>query len=48
MPDAEFHWHFELQPRNGTVAALEVGGDMYINAVTPQASAARWRAALPT
>ena len=40
----DFHWHFEFQPRVGMVAALELGGDMYINAVTPQESARRWRA----
>jgi UDPglucose--hexose-1-phosphate uridylyltransferase len=46
IPAADFHWHFELQPRIGTVAALELGGDMYINAVPPESSAARWRSAL--
>jgi UDPglucose--hexose-1-phosphate uridylyltransferase len=39
----DFHWHFEFQPRLGQVAALELGGDMYINAVTAAESAARWR-----
>lgn len=43
IPDTDFHWHFELQPRSGQMAALEIGADMYINAVTPQASAAHWR-----
>jgi UDPglucose--hexose-1-phosphate uridylyltransferase len=46
IAEAEFHWHFELHPRVGTVAALEIGGDMYINAITPQRSSARWRDAI--
>ena len=43
IPGADFHWHFELQPRVGQLAGLELGADMYINAVTAQASAAHWR-----
>ena len=43
IPRADFHWHFEVQPRVGMVASLELGGDMYINAVSPAVSAARWR-----
>lgn len=43
IKDQDFHWHFEFQPREGQVAALELGGDMYINAVTPQESVRRWR-----
>lgn len=46
IPDAEFHWHFELQPRIGNVAALELGADMYINALPPAQAAARLAAAL--
>lgn len=46
IPATDFHWHFEIQPRIGTVAALELGGDMYINAVPPEHGAARWREAL--
>ena len=38
-----FHWHFELQPRTGQLAGLELGGDMYINSVPAQATAARLR-----
>ncbi|MCA8955324.1 MAG: hypothetical protein KDC87_04580 [Planctomycetes bacterium] len=48
IPEAPFHWHFEAQPRVGQVAALELGGDMYINAVTPQHAARHWRDALGT
>jgi UDPglucose--hexose-1-phosphate uridylyltransferase len=36
-----FHWHFELQPRTGQMAGLELGGDMYINAVPATVSAHR-------
>ena len=43
VPNRDFHWHFEIQPRIGQVAALELGADMYINAIAAQASAARWR-----
>ena len=43
IPGADFHWHIEFQPRVGQVAALELGGDMYINPVLPTDSAARWR-----
>ena len=35
VPGEDFHWHFELQPRTGHIAGLELGGDMYINAVRP-------------
>lgn len=38
-----FHWHFELQPRTGQVAGLELGGDMYINSVPATLAAARLR-----
>lgn len=41
-----FHWHFELQPRTGTLAGLELGGDMYINSVPAAHTAARLRAGL--
>lgn len=40
LPGERFHWHFELQPRTGQVAGLELGGDMYINSI-PTAEAAR-------
>lgn len=46
VPGADFHWHVELQPRTGHLAALELGGDMYINAVTAEAAAARLRSGL--
>ncbi len=39
----DFHWHLELQPRVGQLASLELGGDMYINAVTAQMSTAKFR-----
>ena len=38
-----FHWHFELQPRTGQLAGLELVGDMYINSVPAQAAAQRLR-----
>jgi len=38
-----FHWHFELQPRTGQLAGLELGGDMYINSVPAQTAAAQLR-----
>ncbi len=41
-----FHWHLEAQPRTGFLAGLELGGDMYINAVPPAETAARLRDAL--
>ena len=47
LPGAAFHWHFELQPRTGQLAGLELGGDMYINSFPADAAAARMRAALP-
>lgn len=46
VPGERFHWHVELQPRTGQLAGLELGGDMYINAVPAQTSAARLRAGL--
>jgi len=38
-----FHWHFELQPRTGQLAGLELGGDMYINSIPATTTAARLR-----
>jgi len=46
IPQARFHWHFELQPRTGQMAGLELGGDMYINSVPPAVSAERLRRGL--
>lgn len=46
IPGERFHWHFELQPRTGHLAGLELGGDMYINSVPAPLAAARLRAAL--
>jgi UDPglucose--hexose-1-phosphate uridylyltransferase len=46
VPGAPFHWHFELQPRTGHMAGLELGGDMYINALPAAVSAARLRGGL--
>ena len=45
VPGADFHWHFELQPRTGNVAGLELGGDMYINSIPATDAAARLRGA---
>jgi UDPglucose--hexose-1-phosphate uridylyltransferase len=42
-PGHRLHWHFELQPRTGQMAGLELGGDMYINSVPAVTSAARLR-----
>jgi UDPglucose--hexose-1-phosphate uridylyltransferase len=46
VPDAAFHWHFELQPRTGQLAGLELGGDMYINSIPAAVAAARLRRGL--
>jgi len=46
IPGVAFHWHFELQPRTGQMAGLELGGDMYINSVPATQSAAKLRAGL--
>jgi UDPglucose--hexose-1-phosphate uridylyltransferase len=46
VPGEAFHWHFELQPRTGQMAGLELGGDMYINSLPAAVSAARLRAGL--
>ena len=46
VPRERFHWHFELQPRTGQMAGLELGGDMYINSVPAAMSAARLRRGL--
>ena len=42
-----FHWHFELQPRTGQLAGLELGGDMYINSVPADVTASRLRNGQP-
>ncbi len=46
MPRGRFHWHFELQPRTGQLAGLELGGDMYINSISAVASAEKLRTGL--
>jgi UDPglucose--hexose-1-phosphate uridylyltransferase len=46
IPGADFHWHFELQPRTGYLAGLELGADMYINAIGGAEGAARLRTGL--
>src|SRR5690606_30770660 len=46
VPRTRFHWHFELQPRVGQLAGLELGADAYINSVDGVEAAARLRAAL--
>ncbi len=43
VPGEDFHWHLELQPRTGYVAGLELGADVYINAITPETAARRLR-----
>lgn len=43
VPGADFHWHFELQPRTGFLAGLELGGDMYINSIRSDEAAAKFR-----
>ncbi|MBL8751583.1 MAG: DUF4931 domain-containing protein [Planctomycetes bacterium] len=43
VPGECFHWHFELQPRTGQMAGLELGGDMYINSYPAAASAEKLR-----
>ncbi len=46
IPAGDFHWHFELQPRRGQLAGLELGAEISINSVPPRQAAARLRAAL--
>ncbi len=46
LPGADFHWHFEMQPRSGYLSGLELGGDMYINAVPAAQAAERLRKGL--
>jgi len=46
LPGTGFHWHLEVQPRTGFLAGLELGGDMYINAVPAIEAAQRLRSAL--
>lgn len=48
VPQGGLHWHFELQPRTGQMAGLELGGDMYINSVPAPAAAAQLRRGLST
>jgi UDPglucose--hexose-1-phosphate uridylyltransferase len=43
VPAAPLHWHYELQPRTGNLAGLELGADMYINSVPGDESAALLR-----
>jgi UDPglucose--hexose-1-phosphate uridylyltransferase len=45
VPGERFHWHFELQPRTGQMAGLELGGDMYINSVPARTAVVRLRGA---
>lgn len=46
VPRARFHWHFELLPRIGYLAGLELGADSYINSIDGVEAAARLRAAV--
>jgi UDPglucose--hexose-1-phosphate uridylyltransferase len=41
-----FPWSFQMQPRTGFLAGLELGGDMTINAMPAAESAERYRRAL--
>ncbi|MBK8978289.1 MAG: DUF4921 family protein [Planctomycetes bacterium] len=43
IPGADFHEHFELQPRTGFLAGLELGADAYINSLPAAEAAARLR-----
>ncbi len=47
IPKTDFHWHWELVLRTGNLAGLELGGDMYINAVEGAEAAARLRGSRP-
>jgi UDPglucose--hexose-1-phosphate uridylyltransferase len=46
VPGTPFHWHFEIQPRTGQMAGLELGGDMYINSLPPAVTLRRLREGL--
>ena len=46
LPGEDFHWHYEVQPRIGNLAGLEIGGDMYINVIPGEESASRLRSGL--
>jgi UDPglucose--hexose-1-phosphate uridylyltransferase len=46
-PGQHMHWHFELQPRTGQLAGLELGAEVYINSVPAPVAAARLRSGLP-
>lgn len=46
VPGTPFHWHFEIQPRTGQMAGLELGGDMYINSLPPAVTLRRLRLGL--
>ncbi len=48
VPGTDFRWHMELQPRVGFLAGLELGGDMYINAVSAADAAACLRGEEPS
>ncbi|MHC5065072.1 MAG: galactose-1-phosphate uridylyltransferase [Planctomycetota bacterium] len=48
VPGTDFRWHMELQPRVGFLAGLELGGDMYINAVSAAQAAAVLRGEEPS
>ena len=43
LSPGRMHWHFEIQPRTGQLAGLELGGDMYINSVPARDAAKRLR-----
>lgn len=46
IPAGGFHWHFELQPRSGSLAGLELGADVSINSIPAAVTAAKLRAGL--
>ena len=47
VPAGGYPWHFEIQPRTGFIAGLELGTDMTINAVRGAETAAKLRSSVP-
>ena len=43
--DADFHWHWELLPRQTHLAGLELGGGAFINPLAPERAAEKLRGA---
>lgn len=46
--DDAFHWHLEILPRTAKAAGFEWGTGVFINAVAPEAAAARLRSLAPS